>query len=94
MPASAQLTIAWDGTALRVEGASDANGGRAKIEGILFAELPAELRDWLASRLEQLKDREAAQLRQRQTDNANYIARDLRAPHGQTDSHAAQRPRR
>jgi hypothetical protein len=79
MTVSAQLTIAWNGSTLCVEGASDANGGRAKIP-CTFAELPPELREWLDTRLAQLRDRETATLRQRQTDNANYIAKDLRAP--------------
>lgn len=74
-PLFAQLTIAFDGSQLRCEGSSDTNGSRAKIEGIAFRDLPLELRDWLDTRLTQLREREAASRRAQKIETANYVAK-------------------
>lgn len=77
-PISAQLTISWDGVSLRIE-APGRNGARQKVEGILFDELPLDLKTNLIAQLEAEKDRRRNEIMALQRKNVDYVANDLRS---------------
>jgi hypothetical protein len=70
---SAQLVIAYDGSTLKVE-AAGANGARDKIAGVLFDELPFEIRTALIDQLDRLRAKARADLMALQGQNIQYVA--------------------
>jgi hypothetical protein len=70
---AAQLIIAYDGLDLKVE-AAGANGARAKIDGVLFTELPIEIRTALIDQLDRIKAKQRADLMATQSQNIQYVA--------------------
>jgi hypothetical protein len=70
---SAQLTLAWDGATLRVEGPGR-NGSRRKIEGALFDLLQSELKADLIAQLDEQRVQNETALRQLQNQNILHVA--------------------
>lgn len=71
--ATAQLIIAFDGTALRIE-AAGANGARQRIEGVSFSDLPFEIKVALTDQLDKLRAKARAELMTVQGQNIQYVA--------------------
>lgn len=73
IPLIGQITISYDGTTIRAE-APGRNGTRQKIDGILFSDLPLELRENLIAQIESARDRNRADLMKTQNNNIQSVA--------------------
>lgn len=73
IPISGQVTISWDEVSLKIE-APSRNGARQKIEGVLFFDLPLEIRHNLIAQIEGARDRARAELMSVQRNNVQYVA--------------------